>query len=81
MKLNQSPMSARKRRRIVVESDSEQEDEIIEKEEDIVEELTSNIDSVDQMEEKIVLYKLLIENFKSYQYFEEVGPFDENFTW
>jgi hypothetical protein len=74
-------MSARKRRRILVESDSEQEEEIIGNGEEIISEITQNNVLMNETEEKIVLFKLLVENFKSYQNFEEVGPFDENFTW
>lgn len=67
-------MSFRKKRKIV-ESDSDEE-QIFENDENL--EISDSESSDDT---KILLHKLQIENFKSYKNFEEVGPFDEIFTW
>eukprot|EP01080_Neovahlkampfia_damariscottae_P003212 gene3212-5528_t len=67
-------MSLRKKRKIV-ESDSDEEN---------ISEIEPEMNSSDSEsfidEQKIVLHKIQIENFKSYKNFEEVGPFDEIFT-
>lgn len=83
----------RKKRKIVVEDSEEEEnvsqvldDDIIHEEINLanntgITKVDSNFKSPYMKKDKLLVYKIRIRGFKSYRDLEEIGPFDEHFSW